>query len=245
MIEKFKDIISKEKKEDWITKKPRHVAITTEGKIIYAKKNKLQIREVYKDCFIIIKNIIKTQVKFNIPILSFYVLSTDTKDIEQFSELIDIYIDFLNELTDSELIHTNRIKISVIGKWYNLPGRIVEVIKKMIDNTKDYDNFFLNFCINYSGQEEIVDACKLIAKQVKNEKLDPDLINKSLIKENIYSSYFLPPDLIIINGPKNRTKGVFLWDSSDSIISYTEKLFPDFDKKDFVNVVQRFKETLP
>jgi undecaprenyl pyrophosphate synthase len=39
-----------------------------------------------------------------------------------------------------------------------LPQHTVDAVKKILDETKDYDCYFLNFCLHYDGQEEIVDA---------------------------------------------------------------------------------------
>jgi len=222
---------------------PRHIAITMHGIERWAKSNKASLEEANKKSFFIIKNTIKSQIKLNIPIFTFYLLPARMKnDTEQFVQLINTAVLFFNELPGLELVHQNKVKISVLGKWYDLPDRVIEPIKKTIEATKDYDDFFVNFCINYSGQEEIVDACKLIARQVKAGKLDPDNINKELIKENIYSSYFLPPDLIIKNGLK-RQSGLLLWDSVDSKTYFTEKDWPDFDRTVLMDAVEEFKKS--
>ncbi len=209
---------------------PKHIAITTEGKTRWAKINKKPLSEAYRQSLINIKETIKSQIKLNIPITTFYLLSTDIKDFEPLSELVDFLVMFFNELPKMKLIKNNKIKISVLGKWYDLPGRVVEPIKKSLDETKEYDNYFVNFCINYDGQEEIVDACKLLARQVKAEKIDIDAIDKSSIKENIYASYSPPPNIIIKNG-KKKTPNFLLWDSVNSFIYFSEKLWPDFKKK--------------
>ena len=134
----------------------------------------------------------KEQITKNLPIMTIYLIPEYLTEKEHFPIYLDEFIPFLEEIRTSETITQNKMKISAIGKWYDMPGRAVEAIKKTIEETKDYDEFFLNFCINYDGQEEIVDACKLIARKIKAEKLDVDAINKQLIKDNIYSSYFLP-----------------------------------------------------
>ena len=232
----FKEIIKKERKP------PKHIAITTEGKIIWAKRNKKELEESFKKSFTIIKELITAQVKYDIPITTFYLLSTDIKELEQFSAVIDYYKEFFEKIADDEEIQKNKIKITVLGKWYDLPGRIVEPIKKMIENTKDYDSFFINFCMNYDGQEEIVDACKLIARMVKNEKINIDSINKNTIKDNVYSSYFMPPELIIKNGIRKVTSGLLLWDSPFTTIYFSEKLWPDFKKEDFEKGIRYFQK---
>src|SRR3989338_9033473 len=181
---------------------PRHIAIVTKGKHVYAEKHSKPIQQVYDKSNLIILSTIKEIVRLNIPIATFYLLSTRAKELPNFSDVTDSLADFFSSLCENNLVVNNKIKISFIGKWYDFPGKLVNSIKRVIDKTKDYDSFFVNFCINYDGQQEIVDAVKLIAMQIRAGKLDPDLITKETIKENTYSSYFMPHDLIIINGSK-------------------------------------------
>ncbi|MBW2993613.1 undecaprenyl diphosphate synthase family protein, partial [Candidatus Woesearchaeota archaeon] len=139
-------------------------------------------------------------------------------------------------------IHKNKIKISALGKWYDIPSRALDSIKETIAETKDYDTFFLNFCINYDGQAEIVDACKMIARQINANKLDVDSITKETIKDNIYASYFLPPDLLIKTGKKKTTSGILLWDSPNTEIFFTKKNWPDFSKSNLMSAVREFQK---
>jgi undecaprenyl diphosphate synthase len=242
MLEKFKEMLKKERKDVLKIDMPRHIAITMDGINEWATKNEVSLEEANKKSFLILKSTINTQVKLNIPITTFYILPEYEEATEEFTQLMNTTAEFFESIASSDLISKNKIKISVLGKWYDLPSRIVDIIKKAIDVTKDYDNFFVNFCINYCGQEEIVDACKLIGMQIKTGKLDPDSINKELIKESIYSSYFLPPDLVIKNGTKKETSGLLLWDSMHSQIYFTNKSWPDFDRTEFMDAIKEFQK---
>ena len=243
IIEKFKDFIKKDKKEGFIRLRvPKHIAIATVGKTAWAKKHKVPIEEAYEKSFIIIRSTVLSAIKLDVPIVTFYLLSTKIKDLEQFSILMDSLKEFFEDLTKREFIHKKRVKIMVFGKWYDLPGRVVDSIKNVIEETKDYDGFFLNFCINYSGQEEILDAIKLIARQVKADKVDVEAITTDMVKENIYSSYFLPPDLVIVNGQAKATGGLLLWDSSKSQIYFTNRLWPDFDRTEFMDAIKEYQK---
>ena len=135
----------------------------------------------------------------------------------------------------------NKIKITILGKWYDLPGRAVDVIKSIIEETKDYDSYFINFCVNYNGQTEIVDACRLIAKQVELGKLSPDKITKGTIKDNIYTSYFISPDLIIRYGKRDRMTSFLLWDSINSLNYFPKKDFPETTQQDFIDAIKHFQ----
>jgi len=241
MLDRFKDVLKKENNDIIKFKLPRHIALVTKGKHIYAEKHKIPIEKVYKRSNIIILSTIASSVKLNIPITTFYLLSIKGKELEHFSTVMDSLTEFFNDLASKELIHKNQIKISVLGKWYDLPGKFVDSIKNIIEKTKEYDSYFVNFCINYDGQEEIVDAVRLISRQIKADKLDAELINKELIKENTYSSYFLPPGLIIINGSK-RTSDLLLWDSPNAKVYFTNKLWPDFDRMELMDAIRDYQK---
>ena len=242
MLESIKSIIKKEKYVLKI-KVPRHIGITTDGIEKWALKNNVSYEDAYKRNFLILKSTIKLQVKLKVPILSFYILDQNyDKEDEAYSYLLDAIVNMFDDIAINELVHENKIKISVLGKRYNLPGRVVDAIKKVIEETKDYDGFFVNFCINYDGQEEIVDAIKLLGMQIKSGRMDPELIDKDSIKENIYSSYFLPPDLMIKNGSRKETSGFLLWDSVKTNIYFTNKLWPDFDKTEFLDAIKDYQK---
>jgi len=242
MLERFKLLLKLQEKEGEPKKIIRHVAITMHGMELWSEQKKTEIKETYKNSFAMLKEIIEMQVKDNIPILSIYVLPEQLKKEEQFPVFLDELIDFLNSLKSSSLVHQNKVKISALGKWYDIPGRAVDAIKQALTETKDYDTFFVNLCINYNGREEIADACRIIARQIKAGKLDVDAINKNIIKENLYSSYFLPPDLIIKNGKIKQMTTFLLWDRPYARIYFTEKYFPDFTKSDFAKAVEFYSE---
>ncbi|MFO7710168.1 MAG: undecaprenyl diphosphate synthase family protein [Candidatus Woesearchaeota archaeon] len=133
-----------------------------------------------------------------------------------FEEVSVITIKF--DITGSFLseISKRHCKVNVFGKWYNSP--LVEQIKEIIKK-QDADKV-LNLCIEYDGQEEILDACRLIARQVKAGKIDPDTIEKQDIKSNLYTSEIPPPDIII----QSNGAPFLLWDSEYSRIRYTDNL---------------------
>ncbi len=242
MLERFKLMLKLQEKEGKKKNIVRHLALTMHGMELWSKKKKKPVKETYKKSFDILKEIINLQIKNNIPILTIYVLPEQLKKEEELPVFLDELISFLDSIRKSSIVHENKIKISALGKWYNLAGRAVDVIKNALEETKDYDKFFVNLCINYNGNEEIADACRIIGRQVKAGKLDIEAINKDIIKENIYSSYFLPPDLVVKNGKIIQTTGFLLWDTSASIVYFTKKYFPEFSKSDFSKAIEFYNE---
>ncbi len=238
MLEKFRKILLREKG----SKPLMHVAVTMNGIKPHSIKKNIPMDEAYKKGFEILNEIIESQAGKQIPILTIYIMPEIQVGDEHFPIFLNELIKFFESIISKETIHVNKTKIGILGKWYDLPGRAVDPIKKALEETKDYDKFFLNLCINYDGQEEIVDACKLIARQIKAERIEVDSITKKTIKENTYSSYFVPPDMIIKNGKIKRTAGILLWDSSHAELIFTGKDWPEFTKHDFLKAVDSYKK---
>ncbi|MDP7324099.1 MAG: undecaprenyl diphosphate synthase family protein [Candidatus Woesearchaeota archaeon] len=228
VIDKIKDWINlgelfNVKEKILISRKelPKHIAMTTA--IVPNEEN---YKDLYQKKLERVITIVRTAIAMNVPILTFDIM----KETEMEYQIIDPLVLFFKELKNSEFIIQNQIKIAVLGKWYDLPGRLVEEIKGVINSTKDFDRHFVNLCINYDGQQEIVDALKLIGMQVMVGKVDPSTIDRETVKENLYSSQFLPPDLFIKTGSRQVLHGLLLWDSASATIYFTQKSWLDFDR---------------
>lgn len=208
----------------------KHIAFAMDG-----------IEEDIKKSIAPINEAMRLQIEENIPIITFFMVNEEMMKDDRFFALVDPLADFFRRLSEDKELHRNKIKISALGKWYELPERLLNAVKDIVTSTKDYDGFFVNFCINYNGREEIADACRIIARMVKVDKLDPETINKENIKENIYSSGFLPPDIIVVSSARKKTNGFLLWDSADSELVFTGKKWKDIERLDLIGIIEFFK----
>lgn len=221
---------------------PKHIAVITKGATEWGRKRGKSKPNSYRKRLTNILKFVDFQVSKKIPIMTYHLLSTNVRDTEDYLPYVDALVDFFNKLISDKKIQENKIKISILGKWYNLPGHLVEMIKKTIEDTKDYDDYFMNLCINYDGQEEIVDACKLIGRKIKLTRLDVDSITKEDIKNDLYSSYFMPPDLIFVAGNEKKLNSFLLWDSVDAIIYFSNKLWPEVDEKEMMKAINYWEK---
>jgi undecaprenyl diphosphate synthase len=216
-----------------------HVGITLEGansETNYSEKYKIPFDTLYEKKGQIINDLVKVQVQLDIPILSIFLLS-NKKVQNDFGKKVE-HLNITLKNLDLDFFIKNQIKIFPIGKWYELPSEILEEIKSLIEETKDFDKFFLNLCINYDGQRELEDVSKIIARKSYAQKIEVEEINKELIKDNLYTSYYPSPDLIIVNDTDN-LQGFLTWDSAYSKISFTNKKWPEFSSQDFKRKIEK------
>ena len=88
--------------------------------------------------------------------------------------------------------------------------------------------------INYGSKNEIINAAKTIKKN-KNK------FTIRSLEKNLYTKGIPDPDLLIRTGGKKRLSNFLLWQLSYSEIYFINKLWPDFKVKDFIKILNHFK----
>ncbi|MFW5746725.1 MAG: undecaprenyl diphosphate synthase family protein [Nanoarchaeota archaeon] len=175
-----------------------------------------------------IRKLIQAQIDNALPVLTIYLLPLHTKT-EQKQRLYPDFTSLFAKLAHDPLILNNQIKVSALGKWYDLPDELVESVKSAVISTKDFDGMFLNLCINYDGQDDITESAKMITRKVLTGKLKVDDITSDTVKENIYSSFFMPPGRMLILGGRKTHDGFLLWDTSKTEVCYINQSWCDWD----------------
>ena len=179
-----------------------------------------------------VKKIVEASISLNIPIISFYVFSSEnwqrpTSEINYLFNLISIY--FNKEISS---INKNKIKIIISGRYKKLPVEIYRVLKDSVNKTKKNKKLIVNLAINYGSKNEIIDAVRKI--NLKSQKLSEATIN-----QNLYSN--LPfPDILVRTGGQKRLSNFMLWQLAYTEFFFLDKLWPDFSKKDLNSIIKNY-----
>jgi tritrans,polycis-undecaprenyl-diphosphate synthase [geranylgeranyl-diphosphate specific] len=136
------------------------------------------------------------------------------------------------------------MRVKAIGRIELLPDSIKDVISRLDDTTKGYDDHFLNIAIAYGGQNELVDAVKKIGNKIKEGKLDAKDIDKHVIEENLYTSYLPQPsaDMILRTSGEKRMSGFLMWQSAYSELVFLDVFWPGFRKIDLMRAIRVFQK---
>jgi len=136
--------------------------------------------------------------------------------------------------------HKNKVRVKAIGRLWMLPELVQKAIRKAEQATKDYDKYHLNVAVAYGGQEELTDAMTKIGKMIKLGQIQPSDIDKNMIKQSLYTGQPYP-DLILRTGGEHRLSNFMPWQSAYSELAFTDKLWPEIQKKDFLDVIKDFQ----
>ena len=110
------------------------------------------------------------------------------------------------------------------------------LIKKAEDLTALNKKLHINLALNYGSKSEIIETVKYIVKnQIK--------INEVNISKNLYTKNIPDPDILIRTGNTRRLSNFLLWQLSYTEIFFIKKLWPDFNKLDFIKIIKNFQST--
>ena len=239
-------------------KKVEHIGFIMDGNRRFSKKHNISLDEGYKQGMLIFYEVLKWQIKQNIPIASFFALSLDNSKKRENKELETIKTvaeSLFNKELKNFCIH-NMVKINLIGRYFKnnlLCEETIKLDKKLLskeekEQLKNQESFLrkikenvssinqsinkykstINIYLLYDGQEEIASTCKRITQLVINKKINVSSITPQFIKQHMYNT-LPPPQIIVRTGDSPRISGFMLYDSAYSELYLSKKLWPELD----------------
>ena len=220
---------------------PEHIAIIMDGNRRWAKAHNLDVPQGHKEGAENLKRIAKFANKLGIKYMTVYAFSTENwkrtkEEVGALMKLLKFYImDFFKSYDEN-------IKIRVIGRVEDLPKDIIAEIKKVEEMTKNNTGLVLNIAFNYGGRDEITTAVKKIAEKVKNNELDINDIDESVVSNNLYTAGQPDPDLLIRTSGEERISNFLPWQISYSEFVFTDKYWPEYGEKELLESIQVYQK---
>lgn len=220
---------------------PNHVAIIMDGNGRWAQKRRLKRTKGHQRGAKVLKKISEYVYDKKIKVLSVFAFSTENwkRDKEEVDYLMDLFIKVFKDNFKS--IKEKGVKIVFSGLKTKLNDKVLKEMEKMTEETKNNKNGVFNICLNYGGQDEIVEATKKIVSDVKEGKIKIDDINKDMYNNYLFND--LPPiDLMIRTSGEFRISNFMLWQMAYAELYFTDVLWPDFDEKELDKAIDSFNK---
>jgi undecaprenyl diphosphate synthase len=214
---------------------PKHVAIIMDGNGRWGLKNKKSRNLGHKSGLKKVEKIIKSSIKNNIKYLTLYAFSTENwkRPKLEIQFLLNLLESFLKEKI--EKLVKNGVKLKIIGDLKKFPKKIQSSLKSAQTKADKNKKLILILALNYGSKNELVNAIR----KIKEKKMK---INKSSVTKSLYTKGIPNPDLLIRTGNTNRLSNFLLWQLSYSEIFFVKKMWPDFNERDYKNVLDKFKK---
>jgi undecaprenyl diphosphate synthase len=220
---------------------PRHIAIIMDGNGRWARRRLLPRLEGHRQGAKSVRRAVEFCRSNGIAFLTLYAFSTENwqRPKGEVSGLMKLLSQFL----DSELeeLHSNGIRLRVIGQLHRLSAPLAAKITAGIERTSGNKAMTLNIALSYGGRQEIVAAAQRIAADVKSGELSEEAVNEKAFAQYLDTAGIPDPDLLIRTGGETRISNFLLWQSAYTELYFTPLLWPDFDESAFMEAIEEYK----
>ena len=220
-------------------KPPRHIAIIMDGNGRWAKQRGLPRTAGHAagaEAFRRIANYCRT---LGVEYLTVYAFSTENwkRSAEEVAGIMKLLRRYLEEaLRDME---KNRVRFCFFGDLTKLSPELQALCDRAQKQSEDYD-VQVNFCLNYGGRDEIVQAARRFAQDVADGIHQPGELTEELLSTYLYSADVPDPELIIRPSGEKRTSNFLLWQSAYSEYVFMNVLWPDFSPEDLDTAIEEY-----
>ncbi len=221
-------------------KLPAHVAIVMDGNGRWAKARNLPRTEGHargeESLFDVIEGAIEVGVKY----VSAYAFSTENwrRSPDEVRWLMGFNRDVIRRRRDQ--LDAMGVRVRWAGRRPRLWRSVISELEDAERRTVDNDVLTLQFCVNYGGRAEIVDAARQIAELAAAGRLDPAKLTEERFRRFLDEPDIPDVDLFVRSSGEQRTSNFLVWQSAYAEMVFLDQLWPDFDRRDLWRAIELY-----
>lgn len=217
---------------------PNHIGFILDGNRRWARAQGLPTLKGHYQGSENLRKIANVCFDMGVKNMSVYLFSTENwqRTKNEVSYLMRLIVKFLGKYLD-ELIE-KEIKVVFVGSREGMPKYVLQAIDDAAEKTKSFKKKKFAVCINYGGQQEIVDA----AKKLLRNRVNPDTLTPKTFFDYLYAPELPPLDLIVRSSGEYRLSGYLLYRAAYAEMMFIDKNWPDFSPQDLRLVLKHYAE---
>jgi undecaprenyl diphosphate synthase len=220
---------------------PRHVAVIMDGNGRWARQRGLPRHAGHKEGMKSVRETVEGSLEVGVEILTLFAFSTQNwqrpaSEISALMALLRIYA----EKEKRELVRQG-VEVHVLGELSRLDSSARRAVDTIVGGTAGGQNLRLNLMISYSGRDEILQACRVLAERASEGVLDPGEIDEDLFADTLFTRGVPDPDLLIRTSGEYRVSNFLLWQLAYTELYITPVLWPDFNREHLYAAVHDYQ----
>ena len=227
---------------------PSHIAIIMDGNRRHGKEVYGDATRGHADGGHVLSKVIDWSLEAGIRIVTVYAFSTENwkRDPAEINLLMSIFEREAGEILKGAV--ERGVCVHVLSSQpERLPVSVQKKFEELQHETRHGRRLVLNLCVSYGGRDEIVGACRRVAKQVENGTMCADDISEAMLSNEMLTAgkAGIPGDIsdpcvVIRTSGERRLSNFLLWQVAYSELIFIEKHWPAVEKQDFIGVVREF-----
>ncbi len=216
---------------------PVHVAVIMDGNGRWAEDRGLPRLAGHRSGTENIRNVTKSAIRAGVKYLTLYAFSTEnwSRPDDEVNGLMGILGEVIGN--EAQKLSNDGVRLNHLGRIDRLPQSLQGAIEAAVALTHNNTGLVLSVAFDYGGRDEILQALKRII----NDKLPPEDLDETTIRQYLYTNGIPDPDLIVRTGGEMRFSNFLLWQAAYSEHYVTNVRWPDFDESEFLKAIQAFR----
>ena len=220
---------------------PQHIAIIMDGNGRWAKQQGEDRIFGHHEGVNSVREIVEAAAEVGVKYLTLYAFSTENwnRPKDEVDALMELLVATISMETPQ--LNKNGVKLEAIGDLQSLPEGCYKELQESINTTKNNTRLTLVLALSYSSKWEITKGIKEIAEKVAAGKLKPSEITEATISSSLCTTKYPDPELMIRTSGEHRISNFLLWQLAYAEFYFTDKLWPDFRKNDFIEAIKSYQ----
>lgn len=220
---------------------PRHIAVIMDGNGRWAAERGLPRWEGHRAGMTAVREVIEGAAEARVPHLTLYAFSSENWDrpreeVEALMALLEEYVD-----TQRDELAAKGIRVTVFGDLSRLTRSARAAIADLECVTAGGEALDVHLAISYGARDEIVEACRALARSSVAGELSPDEIDEAAVSDRLLTRAWPDPDLLVRSSGENRLSNFLLWQLAYAELYVTPVLWPDFTRKDLFDAILDYR----
>ena len=147
-----------------------------------------------------------------------------------------------------EVVRRRRENLDAMGvsmRWVGSRPRMWRSVIKEFDiaeqMTVDNDVITVNYCVNYGGRTEIVEAASAARRRKPwTGEINPGRIREATVAKHLHRTDIPDVDLFIRTSGEQRASNFLMWQAAYAEYVFQDKLWPDYDRRDLWEACEEY-----
>jgi undecaprenyl diphosphate synthase len=218
----------------------RHVAIIMDGNGRWAEQRGMPRWKGHEAGAQAVRRTVEAAGRAGIEVLTLFAFSSENwkRPAREVDILFRLLLRYLQ--AETAALAENDIRLSAIGRRDRFSSKVRDALERAEEATRHCRRFHLRLALDYGARHEIVEAARLLARQVSGGMLVPEQIDESRFASVLPGGDDPDPDLIIRTSGEQRLSNFLLWQAAYSEFHFCAKLWPDFEESDLFEALADF-----
>jgi len=213
---------------------PHHIAIVMDGNGRWAAKRFMPRLAGHRQGMESLRRCIRACVDRGVAVLTVFAFSSENwnRPADEVSGLMELLATALAK--EVPKLQQDGVQVHFVGERAGLSDKVRAGLAQAEAATASNKRLILNVCFNYGGRWDIAQAAARLAAQGKP-------ITEGELQAAMALAHVPDPDLIIRTGGEQRLSNFLLWQGAYSELYFTDTLWPDFTKDEFLLAIQDYQ----